>query len=110
MIRLVVAADASDLWTVAGVAAGLDWRYNAATPAVCGDAMLVPLIVFVAESPVLHADVIDCPGANQSMHEPELEKEAFASLAVLAPTVMASGTRAGLNWHAGTLELPAATA
>ena len=72
--------------------------------------MLVPLIVFVAESLVRQADVMACPGANQSMHEPQLEKDAFASLIVLAPTVMASDTRAGLNWQAGALELPAATA
>ena len=110
MICLVVAAPASAFWTVAGVAPGDVWRYNAATPAVWGDAMLVPLIVLVAVSLVRHADVMDCPGANQSMHDPQLENEAFASLMVLAPLVMASGTLAGLNWQAGAFELPAATA
>ena len=110
VICLVVAADASAFWTAAGEAVGWDWRYKAATPAVCGDAMLVPLIVLVAESLEAQADVMDCPGANQSMHEPQFENEAFASVMVLAPLVMASGTRAGLNWQAGAFELPAATA
>src|SRR5688500_155473 len=72
--------------------------------------MLVPLIVLVAESPELHADVMPCPGANQSTHVPQFEKPAFPSLEVLAALVIASGTRAGLNWQAEALELPAATA
>jgi hypothetical protein len=48
-------------------------KYRAATPATCGVAMDVPLIVFVAVSLVLHADVIDEPGANRSRQEPMFE-------------------------------------
>ena len=36
---------------------------NATTPATCGDAIEVPLIVLVAVFEVCHADVIDEPGA-----------------------------------------------
>ena len=44
-----------------------------------------------------------------STTEPKLEKEARASPIVLAPTVMAEGTRAGEVFAASVLELPAAT-
>jgi hypothetical protein len=37
---------------------------------VCGVAIDVPLIVFVAVSLVYQADVIDTPGANQSTQLP----------------------------------------
>jgi hypothetical protein len=37
--------------------------YSAATPATCGEAIDVPLIVFVAVVLVYHADRIDEPGA-----------------------------------------------
>jgi len=57
-IRLLVAADRSALCTSAGVADAWPWRYNAATPAVCGEAMLVPLMVAVAESLPIHEDVM----------------------------------------------------
>ena len=40
-----------------------DDLYSAATPATCGEAIEVPLIVFVAVFDVNHADVIDEPGA-----------------------------------------------
>jgi hypothetical protein len=40
-------------------------------------------------------EVIDCPGANKSTHEPVLEKLARASDDVEAPTVMAFGSREG---------------
>src|SRR5687767_12419127 len=43
--------------TVAGDALGFPARYSAATPATCGVAMDVPLIVFVAVVLVYHADV-----------------------------------------------------
>ena len=77
---------------------------------MCGDAMLVPLIVFVATSLPIHDDVMSCPGANQSMHLPQFENEAFRSEDVLAPLVSASPTRAGEKPHASAFELPAATA
>lgn len=44
--------------TLSGVAAGLPCRYWAATPAVCGADIEVPLIVFVAVSFGSHADFI----------------------------------------------------
>lgn len=37
--------------------------YSAATPATCGDAIEVPLIVRVAPVLPIHADVIEAPGA-----------------------------------------------
>jgi len=43
--------------TVAGEAPGLPWRKSAATPAVCGVAIDVPLVVFVAVLLVCQADV-----------------------------------------------------
>ena len=56
--------------TVAGDAPGFDWRYCAATPAVCGVAIDVPLIVLVAVLLVYHAEVMLTPGANQSTQLP----------------------------------------
>ena len=58
------------LATVAGDAAGLPCRYSAATPATCGVAIDVPLIVFVAVSDVYHADVMLEPGAKRSRQVP----------------------------------------
>src|SRR5438093_1443740 len=92
------------------VAAGLPWRYRAATPAVCGVAIDVPLIVFVDVSVSHHADVMFTPGANQSTQEPKFEKLALASAAVVAPTVIASATPDGEPAQASALSLPAATA
>ena len=57
--------------------------------------MDVPLIVFVAVLLVFHAEVIEDPGANKSRQEPKFEYEARASVDVVAPTVIASLTRAG---------------
>ena len=37
--------------------------YSAATPATCGEAMDVPLIVRVADVLPIHAEVIEDPGA-----------------------------------------------
>src|SRR4051812_25115754 len=96
--------------TVAGDAVRLFCRNRAATPAACGAAIDVPLIVFVAVSLVAHADVMLCPGAKMSTTLPKFENDARASLIVLAPTVMASPTRAGDEVVALVFELPAATA
>ena len=70
-------------------------RYRAATPATCGDAMDVPLIVFVAVLLVLHAEVMPLPGANTSTQLPKFENDERASLLVVDPTVSAEATRAG---------------
>jgi len=45
-------------------------RSWATAPATCGHAIDVPEMVFVAESEVAHAALIDEPGALMSMHEP----------------------------------------
>ena len=56
--------------TVEGLDPGWPCRYCAATPAVCGVAIEVPLIVFVAVSLEYQADVIEEPGAKMSVHDP----------------------------------------
>ena len=56
--------------TVAAAAAGVPCRISAAAPATCGDAIEVPLIVFVAVSDVRHADVMLEPGAKMSRQVP----------------------------------------
>src|SRR5206468_1969758 len=58
------------LWTFAGVADGLAWRYRAATPAVCGAAIEVPERLAVAVSLVSQSETMPTPGANQSTHLP----------------------------------------
>lgn len=82
---------------------------SATAPATCGVAIDVPEIVRVALSELVHAAVIELPGAWMSTHEPWLEKEDLASLLVVDPTVMASGADAGLLLQASPLSLPAAT-
>jgi len=58
-------------------------------------AILVPLDVRVVRSSRLLAEIISTPGAKISTLLPKLENEAMVSLMVVAPTVMASTTRAG---------------
>ena len=94
MTFFVVAAKRASL-TVAGDAPGFPCRYSAATPAVCGVAIDVPLIVFVAFIDVHHADVMLTPGANQSTHVPKFENDARRSELSDAPIVIAWLTRAG---------------
>ena len=53
-----------------GDAAGWSWRYRAATPAVAGAAIDVPLLTAVAVGLVIPSEVMLSPGANQSMHDP----------------------------------------
>lgn len=102
---LVIAAATS-----AGDAAEFVSRKSAATPATCGDAIEVPEMVFVAASPVAHADVILEPGAKMSTHVPKFENDERASVMVVEPTVMAFGARAGDCVQASALLLPAETA
>lgn len=81
--------------TCAGVADGVDCRICAASPATCGEAMDVPLIVLVAVVEVDQVDLIELPGAKRSTQVPVFEKLERASLLDVAPTVMADGSRAG---------------
>jgi hypothetical protein len=64
-----------------------------------GLAMLVPLVVFVAVSEVLHADRTPEPGAKMSTQHvvvgQKLLKDDFASLLVVDPTVIALDDDAG---------------
>jgi hypothetical protein len=66
----VVAEPTTAAAMVAGLAEGFAWRRRAATPATWGEAIDVPLIVRVAESLVLHVEVIDVPGAKTSTQVP----------------------------------------
>src|SRR5688572_1745868 len=86
--------------TSAGVADGLLARNSAATPATCGDAIDVPLIVLVAVLLVCQAEVMLDPGANRSTHVPKFENDDRASALVELPTVSACETRAGEELHA----------
>lgn len=81
--------------TSPGAAAGRPARYGAAAPAAWGDAIEVPQWVALAVSPVCEAEVTPTPGANRSSRAPQSEKYALASPGSLAPTVIASSTRAG---------------
>ena len=63
-----------------------------------------------ADSLVDHADRIEDPGAKMSTTLPTFENDDRASLIVVAPTVIASLTRAGEEPDAFVLELPAAIA
>lgn len=82
-VALEVIAEA----TSAGVAPGFGSRNRAATPATCGVADM-PLIVFVAVSPVDHAELIETPGANRSTQarsEVDTSAEGLASGASFRP-------------------------
>jgi hypothetical protein len=66
--------------------------------------------VFVAVLSVSHAEVMFTPGARISTPAPKFENEANASLMSVAPTVIASATRAGEAVEALAEEFPAAIA
>ena len=57
--------------------------------------MDVPESVLVAEGSPIHADTIWTPGAKTVMVAPKLENDAMTLLSSMAPTVIATGTRAG---------------
>src|SRR5215207_1467157 len=84
-----VALPVSATATRSGPAPGLVERYSAAAPATCGEAIDVPLIVLVALSLPIQAEVIATPGASMSTQEPVFEKEANISFRSLAATVSA---------------------
>jgi len=56
--------------TAEGDAVGFASRTSATTPATWGEAMEVPLMVFVATSLVFQADKIELPGAKMSRQDP----------------------------------------
>ena len=66
--------------------------------------------MFVAVSLVFHDEVMLLPGAKMSRQVPKFEKDARASVVVVAPTVLAAATRAGEVVQASVFELPAAMA
>src|SRR5688572_9647821 len=107
---LTLALLTTPAWTVAAEAVGSVARYSAATPATCGDAIDVPLMVLVAVSFVYQAEVMLEPGANKPTQVPKLENDDRASALVELPTVSACDTRAGDELQALALLLPAATA
>src|SRR5205085_6022975 len=96
------------LATAAGVAVVLPARYNAAAPHVCGVAIDVPLIVFVAVVDEYHDEVMCTPGAKMSTHVPVLAHTGFVSVLSVALTVIAAAARAGDVVQASTA-LPAAS-
>jgi hypothetical protein len=71
--------------------------------------MLVPESLATASSAWKPAERMSWPGAVISTLLPKLEKEAKVSSMVLAPTVMALGTRAGETLFASWVSFPAAT-
>lgn len=75
---------------------------------MCGVAMEVPEIIPVL--PLFQVLIISTPGANTSMTDPQLEKEARESSASVAPTVQTLGSEAGEDKDASTPSFPAATA
>ncbi len=91
----VVAAADSAARTSPGVAFGWPSRYSAATPALWGADIEVPVISTLSLSPPFPADTMDTPGAYQSTHAPQFEKYGLVSVRSVAPVVIASATRAG---------------
>ena len=65
-----VALFTSAVRTCAALEDGLALRYNAAAPAACGEAIDVPLIVFVAVVLVFQSDVMLTPGAYNARQVP----------------------------------------
>ena len=91
----VVEAVESLLVTWAGVSSGSPESSSAAAPATWGLAIEVPFQVAVDVVERWVAERIPAPGAKMSRQLPKFEKEARASVEVVAPTVIASGAEAG---------------
>ena len=64
-------------------------------PAICGDAMLVPEMVLVADVDPIQSEMTSTPGPKMSTTGPKLEKEALLSLRSVAPTVQTAGAEEG---------------
>mmetsp|Transcript_12032 Transcript_12032/g.19585 ORF Transcript_12032/g.19585 Transcript_12032/m.19585 type:complete len:250 (-) Transcript_12032:279-1028(-) len=88
---------------------------SAATPATCGVAMEVPLMVSFAVLDPFHADVIEVPGAYISVHLPKFENEERRSLESVEPTDITPPfaalppARAGEYLHPSLESFPEAT-
>jgi hypothetical protein len=82
-------------------------RYNAATPATCGDAIEVP--AFVEVPPVVDSDTIPTPGANISTQLPQFEKTVRPFEPFIAPTASAPAAEDGEKLQASAFAFPAAT-
>ena len=91
----VVAVETILCAIAADVAVGSRCRCNATNPATCGEAIEVPSSMTVLVLLVEVAERMPTPGAKTSRQEPKFEKGARASLLVVAPTVIACGSRAG---------------
>ena len=108
VMTFVVALDLIQLSMVLEAASPNALLYSAATPATCGEAIDVPLIVRVLLP--IHVDVMLDPGAYTSTQLPKFENDDFASLIVDDATVVAAPALDGEKLHALALLLPAATA
>ena len=93
---MLVVALSSAAVTSATLAAGIACSVSATAPAVCGEAMLVPLMMAEDASEAMPADKIEEPGAKMSTQGPMLLKELMASCWVELATAMAWGLEAGL--------------
>ena len=87
----------------------MEWVNQTQSKHLRGLAMLVPLKILVSVGDVLQDDLINDPGAYISTHEPKLLNSDWASVLVVEPTVIASGSEAGDELQASVLSFPAAT-
>ena len=110
LIAPCVALPVSAEVTSGGCAEGWADRYSAAAPATWGDAIEVPLMVFVAVFVLYQSDVMPTPGALMSTQLPKFEKDANPSLMSVAATVMAEDSLEGELLQALAVLFPAATA
>jgi DNA repair protein RadC len=104
-----VLVDSSSCFTSAGPRDGALPKISAAAPATCGAAIDVPAPTAVAVLEAGLADRISTPGAKMSLLSPQLENDATPSVGVVAATVIAASTRAGLSLQVSIPSLPAAT-
>jgi hypothetical protein len=95
--------------TCVGEALGNTCRNRAATPAMSGAAIDVPLTLLVAVLLVYHADFTPLPGANRSRQLPVFESVARASVFVVKPAATAAGRLAGERLHADVPPFPPET-
>ena len=106
---LLVALLISALAYGGGGADGLPSRYSAATPATCGVAIEVPLMVLVAVSGQPGRGDARA-GGEQVQQVPKFENDERASVSVVEPMVRPAGTRGATVAGAVFYSLPAASA